>query len=109
MLHEVLGWDGPMTHRQLLAWDAFFEADWNTPSKDNYYVMAVAAEVRRVLHNKPKEVELDHFKLKFGIPKPVRPMTTEEKIAAMEASKASWKVVLGVGIPEPRTEIQVTK
>lgn len=46
-LHELLGWPGPMTHRQFLAWQAWRRIDVGVPGKTELYLANVAAEVRR--------------------------------------------------------------
>lgn len=65
-LHEIMGWDGPMTHRQFVCWNEWLDfVSINQPSRDNYYQMQVACETRRSNSKKPQNIKLDSFKLKF--------------------------------------------
>ena len=42
-LHELMGWDGPMTHRQFLAWQAWQRLDIERPQRaEIVYTMQVA-------------------------------------------------------------------
>lgn len=63
-LHELLGWPGPMTHRQYQAWQTWLEHEWDFPTKDQQYLMSIACEVRRVLAKNPDSHKLEHLKLK---------------------------------------------
>lgn len=44
-LHEIMGWPGPMTHRQFLVWQAWLDKEWNVPSRSDWYAMQTAREV----------------------------------------------------------------
>lgn len=67
-LHELLGWRGPMTHRQFRVWKAWLELDQERPSRSDHYAMQIACEVRRVPYafvgKDPNDVKLETFKLK---------------------------------------------
>jgi hypothetical protein len=66
-LHEYMGWDGPVTHRQHLCWVEWRDfVSINQPSRDNYYQMQIACEQRRQYSKNPRSVKLEHFKLTFG-------------------------------------------
>jgi hypothetical protein len=42
-INELLGWQGPLTHRQFQMWQEWvFIVDKNHPSRDNYYMMQCA-------------------------------------------------------------------
>lgn len=60
-----MGWPGPMTHRQFLVWQVWLRMEWDRPSRSDAYAMQTAAEVRRVLHSKPRTVQLKDFMLKL--------------------------------------------
>lgn len=64
-LHEVMGWVGPMTHRQFTLWQTWLNAQLDIPSRDNYYQMQIACEQRRTFSKNPKDVTPDQFKLTF--------------------------------------------
>ena len=42
-LNELMGWAGPMTHRQFEAWQAWLGEEWGRPSRNDFYLMQVAA------------------------------------------------------------------
>ena len=68
-----------------LVWMAWLSEQWNVPTKADYYQMQTSCEVRRVLSTNPRNIQIDHFKLKFGPKKP--PISVSH--AAM-LSKAKW-------------------
>lgn len=88
-----MGWPGPVTHRQFLAWQAWFTFSVNDPGRIEYYLMQIAMEVRRGHVKKPNSLKMDQFKLNFKAgeeesnPKPKRRMTKEEVSAI---SKQRW-------------------
>lgn len=65
MLHEIMGWDGPMTNRQYLVWIEWLKGDWNNPSRSDHYQMQTACEVRRVLSSEPNKIQSEQFKIPF--------------------------------------------
>ncbi len=64
-----MGWPGPMTHRQYKAWEAWQEAEWNHPSRSDWYLMQVAAEAFRAALSDEhrRKVEVKDFQLPFKI------------------------------------------
>jgi hypothetical protein len=90
-LHEIMGWPGPMTHRQYVAWQFWLAGEWNEPARGDWYVMALTAAVRQVLAKNPNAIKVEQQKLRFGgaegkaAPPPQR---SREQAAA--ASKARW-------------------
>lgn len=94
-----MGWSGPMTHRQYLAWNAWLDDQWNKPDRSDNYLMALTAEVRRVLHRKPKSVKTEHFKLKFVENKRAIPTDPKAKARMAQASANRWIQAVG-GIKE---------
>ncbi len=76
-LHEVLGWSGPMTHRQELAWAAWELLDLNTPGKVEHYLMLGALETVRVNVKNPNSVKLSDMRLTFGTAEENRTMDPE--------------------------------
>jgi hypothetical protein len=97
-----MGWRGPMTHRQFLAWQEWLLEDWNRPDKTDHYLMEVACEVRRVLSGNPRNIRLDHFRLKFGESKPA--MTREQAAAA---SRSKWLGIVTGGDPNVKVRHEV--
>lgn len=79
-LHEVLGWNGPLTHRQFVLWNLWLDEQLNIPTRDNYYQMQVACETRRMFSKNPQGIKIDHFKLKFKREKEQTVTTDQERI-----------------------------
>lgn len=82
------------TQRQFRTWISWLDEQWDQPTLSDYYCMQIAAEVRRVLSNKPNSIKLEDFKMKFSKPKLVSKATSAKDKAA--ASLANWKAFLGV-------------
>jgi hypothetical protein len=68
-LHEVVGWPGPMTYRQELAWQWWLGEDLNHPSRTDHYLMQVAAITAQAHAKDGARIRMDDFRLKF---KPAR-------------------------------------
>lgn len=64
-LHEVMGWNGPMTHRQFVVWQMWLNEQLNIPTRDNYYQMQIACEQRRTFSKNPASIKMEGFKLTF--------------------------------------------
>ena len=74
----------------------FLEQDWDIPTRQDYFLAQIAAEVRRTIAREPKAVKLEHFMLKFA--SPAEAVATEEERERKGAtSKASWLAILGLG------------
>ena len=74
------------THREYLAWLAYLEDQWNEPTLTDFYLMEIAAEVRRVLSKKPNDIRIGQFLLKFG-----KGSQAQQQPESVEAVKARWK------------------
>ena len=83
-----------MTHREYLMRLAFLDSQMDVPSRNDYYLMAIAAEVRRVLSKNPRRIKLLDFLLKF--PKKNQPTLTQEQVA--KTSKNRWLGIIGKSI-----------
>lgn len=62
-----MGWHGPMTDLQFLAWQEWLILDLNVVDKDTAYLMQIAAEVRRP--NSKVAVRVSDMQLKFKEPR----------------------------------------
>lgn len=115
-VHDVLGWPGPVTHRQYAAWQRFLLEDYNRPSRADHYAMQVAAEVFRTIARDPNGVRREQFGIHFpeagtaDRPPPQEddgyfdpPVVTDETIEMMR-KKAS---VAGVVRPGVKVEHRV--
>lgn len=90
-----MGWPGPMTHRQFLAWHAYLAAELNQPDRSDHYAMQTALEIRRAVEafgGRPRRWALKDFALEFREQK--EPPVTPEQRAAM--SKARWLWAVGL-------------
>jgi hypothetical protein len=78
-----MGWDGPMTHRQYRAWEAWLEGEWNRPSRTDHYLMKLTATLIAVNSKKGAAVPTDKLKVKFVTPsrRRRREMTEDEATA----------------------------
>lgn len=92
-----MGWDKPATHRQVLAWDAWLNLQWDRPSRSDWYAMQIAAEVRYVFSQASRPV--DKFRLRFSAGSETSPReVSDTDYSRSEARK--WAVALGADMPE---------
>lgn len=77
-----MGWNGPITHRQYICWLVWLKNQQNIPTKDNYYQMQIACELRRTVVKNPNKINTEDFKLKF-----VRKNNKDEEISEEEFKK----------------------
>lgn len=77
------------THRQYLAWQAWFALQWNRPQLRDYYLMMIAAEVRRTIAEHPRRVDMKDFKLEFRMENdsPAAKLSREQAAAF---ARAKW-------------------
>jgi len=69
------------------------------PSKTDYYLAQIAAEVRMGNVKSPRSVKLKQFLLKFGSAREGR-----DAKKRMDKSKAFWYASLGLGKPRDKGE-----
>lgn len=62
-----MGWPGPLTHRQLEAWDAWFTLDLDRPRPEHYY-LALAAHEARYGQRKYKDFSFKDYRFRFAGP-----------------------------------------
>jgi hypothetical protein len=92
MLHELMGWEGPMTHRQFLTWRAWQAEEWNKPSRADYYARQAAGESRRSVMKDPRQaIDLNGLKIPFSVGNKVPvvdpvPRLTGDSAAAVAAA-----------------------
>lgn len=68
----------------MLVWLAWLDSQYEVPARGDFYLMQVAAEVRRVLSKKPSAIKLSDFHLRFS----ERAPASKQQAAAV--SKAAW-------------------
>lgn len=105
-----MGWPGPMTHRQFLAWRAWLAMEWDRPSRSDHYLMQIASETIRPHLKKGAKVRPGDYKLSFtgtGAKKKERPaQTLEENKAVWLQATAGMKGVKYVPGPAERKQQQ---
>lgn len=62
---RLLNW-GELTHRQFVAWQAYYLLSLNSPSRADYYQMQTALILARVNSKTPDAVRFDQFRLSFS-------------------------------------------
>lgn len=65
-----MGWEGPVTHRQLLVWSEYFRLEMDRPSRTDFYLMRVGFESFYSQREYPKTIDLEPFRLKFSSKEP---------------------------------------
>lgn len=99
-LHDLMGWGGPMTHRQYLAWQAWLGMEWNRPSRSDHYLMQLALVTMRANMKHPGRVQMKHLQLEFKevtrtASKPEGRLDPRKIEKAAAVSKARWFGMLG--------------
>lgn len=86
-----MGWPGPLTHRQALAWAAWREADMDRPSRADFYRAQIAYMVGLVMESfgGGRRSRVGDYLLRFARPPAETP---EEKLAR---EKAEWAAIFG--------------
>jgi hypothetical protein len=78
--------------------------EWKDAKQEHFYLAQLTAEVRRSWVDKPKNVKLRDFVLKFGGNEPQGELTDEQLQARIERSKMAWGGLLAAGPkPPPRS------
>jgi hypothetical protein len=61
-----MGWPGPLTHRQYLAWHEWLLMKANRPSTTEYYLMGIRQEIRQVNSKKGHTVKMEDMIIPFA-------------------------------------------
>ncbi len=93
-LNTLLGWQSPLTHRQMVTWSLFDEEEYNHPSRNDHYLMSLHATLTRMFAKNPGQIKASDFKLLFSRGGEGKP-TEEEKKEYVEHSKAMWIAAVG--------------
>lgn len=78
------------THRQYLAWMAWLEMQWDRPSRTDWYLMQIAAEVYKKFRKNPAQILVETFKLRFKSSNKAPVKTKAQKEMDAAAAKARW-------------------
>lgn len=76
-----------ISYREYLIWQAHFLAEWDEPSKTDFYLMQVAQLICQVNAKKGKRYRLEQFRIRFKEQKRVE--TEEEKAENLKRLKAA--------------------
>lgn len=98
-LHELMGWPGPMTHRQFGAWQNWLARQLNEPSRSDHYLMQIAAWLKRGLVKEPRSVSDSEFRIRFEVS---RPPTPEEAAFGNKLAYLAWFASMGVNVERSR-------
>lgn len=83
-----------MSHREFITRFQWLENEENNPNRTDYYLMQIAAEMRRSWIKNKNGIKLEKFKIKFGRADAKEPVKmTKEQAAAIE--KAKWFAFTG--------------
>lgn len=88
-----MGWPGPLTHRQFMAWSVWLGREWNNPDRHDHYLMRIVWAVEHVLAKGNQVVNLNPYKLKFGDSQPEaqpvenRPVTAEDRPVILKGTR----------------------
>jgi hypothetical protein len=112
-LHDLLGWEGPMTHRQCNAWNVWLDERINEVNPLHDYLAQIAAEVRRSNQfAKSRDVKTEQFRIKYRktvqsrrVPgTPLTPEEIQKREVQMAMSKAFWMSMGTTKGPGPETQ-----
>lgn len=86
-INDLMGWEGPLTHRQMSTWVLFSQEILNRPSLTDQYIMSLTATVARILSKNPQNIKAEHFRLIFN-GKEIK-LTEKERKEELEYRKAA--------------------
>lgn len=82
-----------ITYRECAKWLTFIVEEEQRPTKNDYYLAQIAAEIRRGLVKKPNEVKVKDFLISFEKEGTVVPKPGSK-------SKSIWMAGLGIKTPK---------
>ena len=100
-LHELLGWPGPLTHRQFRAWQAWLELEQSRPSRADFYLMAIRYSIETFMAKPRPDFDSEQWCLKVGVAPPRTPKPKRDK-AWLQRQKAMLFAAAEVNA-DPRT------
>ena len=83
----MLGYDQPMTHREVLLWRRYYADEWNEPSRTDHYLMSIAQTIRGIFGKSPS---LNKMKIRFGTSE-LDPELTPEVATAYSRARLGLK------------------
>lgn len=83
------------THREANIWEWWFQQEVYLPERNDYYLMQIAQEVKRVLSKKPGDIKLEQFAFQ---------KKSAKKDGPKLDSKTYWASVAGIQLPPRNSE-----
>ena len=94
-----MDWEGPVTHRQYLAWQAWLDEEWNRPDRSDYYQMQTAADVRFKGRDVPTDFKLENMRIDFVDPREKERKQESDDVAYLaHLAKLRWAGRTGAAI-----------
>lgn len=95
-----MGWPGPTTRRQFLVWSLWVNQQWDTPTRSDWYLMQLSADVLRAAGAKKVTTNDRRIKFSTGIEKPKKPphpsfILTKERIQEMHKQRTVASLTFG--------------
>ena len=82
-----------MSSTDFVDWIVYLDEDINAFHREDYFLAAIAAEVRRSYVGKPQGIRLSTFMIKFKAMVKKKKMDVKEKT---KRSKAFWSTIVGL-------------
>lgn len=107
-LHELLGWQGPMTHRQYVAWQEWLKIEQNQPDRGDHYVMQLTMQVEKIIRMWTKNtngMKLSEFHIPFG----AQTTTAPVKVEGPRSKKTPIPLADGEWYPHPLSAEEIAE
>lgn len=104
-----MGWKGTLTYRQYLAWNAWFDFDFEIPKDRDYYIMqltdvvtALSVAIHTKLGIRLPDIDANKWRisLKKSKPEEKKPKTEREIIRQSRQDEINMLTMLGLPVPE---------
>jgi hypothetical protein len=83
-----------MSYREYQAWQLRLEEAWNDPSRGDYYLMQIAAEICRGRVKDPNDVKVGSFKIPITFDRPKPKVPVSKKMIGW--AKSIWAARVGL-------------
>ncbi len=103
-----MGWEGPVTHRQLLMWGEHFRLEMDRPSRTDFYLMRVAFEAFYSQRKYPNKIDLEPFRLSFSSKEPGTPGDKLSKHLNKSTASAIFKAQFTAALGLTEFDVQET-
>ncbi len=104
-----MGWEGPVTHRQLLVWEEYFRMEMDHPSRSDFYQMRTAFEAFYSQRKYPDKIDLEPFRLAFSSKSPDTPATNSKNGMDRDTATAIFKARFTTALGLTEFEVEETE